>query len=114
MNLETLRDSFHVQSLLFRNIDNIIHSDNFAIAFHSADEKEKGNVQKQIFLLNKDYLKLFIISELDNLTPFHKMGIRKLREIGRNLRIAKYFILNKSTLIEEIKNVAERLKKDGR
>lgn len=123
MSLETLRNSFHAQALGFRNIDTILQSDNFAIAYGVVSKEDQEFIESLIYgdafdvnrdiIPNKKVIKQFINRQLKSLTPFHRMGIRKLREIGCNLSINDCFILNKATLIEEIENVAARLKKDG-
>lgn len=113
MSLKTLRDDFHAQSLLYRNIDNILHNDDFAIAYAAANLREKCDIISLIYKGDKKNLKKFIGKQLENSTPFYKMGIRKLREIGRNVKIKNSHILHKATLIEEIENVAARLKKDS-
>ena len=110
--LKIVRELFHAQVLHVRNINNIINSDNFEVAFNLSSDKEKHNVLKIISELDKDGIKNFIDSRLSNGTPFDQLNIRKLRDIGKHMRISNYHVLNKMSLIEEIKNVTERLKEN--
>jgi hypothetical protein len=110
--LKILREMFHNQFLHIRNCNNLIQSDDFEIACKLAKDGELDEIMLAIAELNKDRIRSFIEDKLGVGTPFEQLSIRKLRAIGQNLKIPSYERLNKLTLIEEIKNVAERLKKN--
>ena len=110
MNLETIRHSFHLQFLNHRNVDALINTDNFSIAFKCATGKEQETVTLYIEKADKKFLQSFVAQKLQTLTPFHRLGVRALREIAKNVGIKNRRLLSKSTLIEEIEDVAKRLK----
>lgn len=113
MDLKTIRNSFHQQSLNHRNVDILINSDNFSIAFNNATKQEKKEISKAVERSDKKFLQNFTIKKLQVMTPFHRLGMRALREIGRNISLPNYTTLSKSSLIEGIQDVAERLKKSS-
>jgi hypothetical protein len=110
--LKIVREIFHAQFCNIRNINNIIHSDDFEIAFSLSTEEDQNDILRIIADFDKDGIRIFIDNKLTNGTPFDQLSIRKLRDIGRFMKITNYHILNKMTLIEEIKNVAKRLKEN--
>jgi hypothetical protein len=110
-SLETIRDSFHSQFKNIRKVHRLVHSDDFAIAYGNASRREKAEICDVIVRADRDTIVNFIEKQILKLTPFHQMTVRQLREIGRNISIPKYWDKDKSTLIEEIENVVERLKK---
>jgi len=112
-NLKTIRDLFHGQFLHIRNCNNLLQSDNFEIAYSLASSEERDEIFIAIAESNKDKLKSFIIDKISEGTPFEQLNMRKLREIAQHWKICKYNVLNKLSLVEEIKNVAKRLKDDS-
>lgn len=114
MRLKAIRDSFHSQALKSRQLDRIISSDDFTIAYSNATDNEKKVVEQAIFRLDKTYVIEFVKKQLMHLTPFHQMGLKMLRDIGRNLSIPKYWEKDKISLIKEIENVVARIKKSGK
>jgi len=107
-----IRELFHAQFLHIRNCNNIIHSDDFEIAFNLATESERVDLLTVIAELDRDSIKDFIDNKLTKGTPFDLLSIRKLREIGKHMKISNYHILNKMTLVEEIQNAAKRIKEN--
>ena len=112
-SLRIIRDSFHAQFLNIRNCNNLIQGDDFEIAYEAASVQERRLVMEAIERLDKTKIKDFIDDKLVKLTPFEKLGIRKLREIGQHMRITGYQSMSKPELIKEIKNVVSRLKGNG-
>lgn len=113
-NLQTLRELFHAQFLHVRNCNNLIQSDNFEIAYKMADEKERDEILLAIAETNKEKLRLFIDLKLSKGNAFEQLGIRKLQEIAAHMKIAYYKSMDKTQLVEGIKNVAEKLKADSK
>lgn len=109
-SLKTVRSSFHAHFLNVRNCNNLIWSYDFEVAYKAATDRERLKISEAITNGDTGAIKKFISDKINSLTPFEKMGIRKLREIGKNLRIPDYEKLTKYTLIEEIKYVVQRLK----
>lgn len=112
MSLMTIRDSSRTRFLEIRNFYRIIVSDDFAIAYDISTDCEKNELLGLIENLDKRSLRTFIKKQLLTLTPFHSMGVRRLREIAKNVGIPMYWNKNKATLIEEIEDVIERIKDD--
>lgn len=110
MRLKAIRSSFHARVLNFRNVNNILHSDDFAIAYGNATRQERHEIERAIDRADKATIVHFVKKKLLTLTPFHQMSVRQLREIGRNVRLPKYWEKDKTTLIEEIEDVVKRLK----
>ena len=113
MRLKTIRSSFHARVLNFRNVNNILQSDDFAIAYGNATSQEQHEVEQAIDRADKAAIVKFVKAKLLKLTPFHQMSVRQLREIGRNVRLPNYWEKDKTTLIEEIEDVVKRLKEGG-
>lgn len=110
MNLEALRKSFHTQFLTIRNCNNIVHSDDFQIAFEASTESERKRLKLILKHHNRMELKKFINKKLLELTPFERLGIRRLRDIGKNIGIQEYWLKSKVDLLEEIKTHVKKLK----
>lgn len=111
MSLKTIRDSFHTQLLNYRNTHRLITSDDFAIAYENATATEKREIENTVKRVDKLTVRKFIKYQLSKSTPFHRMGLKKLREIGRNIQIPEYWEKDKITLIEEIEDVVQRFEK---
>jgi len=109
-SLKIIKTNFHAQYLRIRNINNLLQSDNFIIAYRLSTKKEKDNLSKAIEREDKEYIKFFIGEKLMGSQPFEQLSIKKLREIGQYLSINNYHIMNKLTLVEEINNVIQRIK----
>lgn len=112
--LETIRESFQTRYRIVRCCQYLVHSDNFEIAFRNATEEEKRELFLAIDRNDKHFIRKFIDVQITKLTPFDKLGIKKLREIGQNLSIPNWWDLSKIELIEEIKNVIQRLKETSK
>lgn len=110
MSVETIRDEFRKKVSRYRSFLRLLNSDDFAIAYGHASVKEQLEMRKTIEHADKNTLHTLIDSQLLRLTPFHQMSTSKLRRIGQNIRIPKYWRKNKSTLIKEIEDVVKRLK----
>ena len=104
MNLESIRADYLNLCRLIRNINNIIQNDNFEIAFNSSSPTERETLLQAISEDDIDSLKQTIRNKLEG-TDYERIGIRRLREIGKELKITNYHLLNKMTLIEEIREV---------
>lgn len=113
MSLRAIRDSFHSQFLNCRNVNNLIHSDDFELAYQRATSKARNEIKKAIDRQDKVVIKNFISEQLANITPFHELTLRNLRIIGQNIGIKEYWKKDKLTLLEEIENVVQRLKSNG-
>lgn len=112
MSLKTIRDSSRSRFLKARSINRAIQSDNFTIAYGNASADEKEIFIKAIERLDKDSIRELIKKQLQTLTPFHQMGVKQLREIGRNIRLSEYWKMGKMTLIQEIEDAVSRLKEN--
>ena len=113
MGLEAIQADLHAQFPNVRNTNRLIQSDDFAIAYNNASPKERRLITKAAHRIDKVTINKFIKKQLLSLTPFYSMGIKQLREIGKNIRLDEYWCKDKITLIEEIENVVARLKKSG-
>lgn len=113
MRLKTIRDSFHAKFLNHRSVLYVLDSEDFAIAYKHATTQEQKEIEAAIERADKETLVKFIKEKLLQLTPFHQMTLRQLREIGRNVKIEDYWKKDKGTLLKEIENVVTRLKKSG-
>ena len=113
MSLKAIRDSFHTRFLNCRNVNNLLQTDDFELAYSKASKDERLDIEKAIGRSDKEAIKAFIDRGLLRMTPFHQMSVRKLRLIGKNLRIPNYWIKDKIILIEEIRDVVKRLKETG-
>jgi hypothetical protein len=115
LTLKNLREKYHEIYLLHRNIDNLIHNDNFEIVWKDCSEEELIWLEHMISRNNLSGLKTFTTEKLlSQSVAFKKMSIRKLRNIGQYLKIENYQYITKLTLIEEIENEIERIKKDSK
>jgi hypothetical protein len=114
MKLKTIRDSFHARLLALRNVSYILNSDDFAIAYENAPDLEKKEILAAIERVDKKFLQKAVNTQLLKLTPFHRMTLRQLREVGRNTRIPEYWSKNKLTLISEIEDVVAKLKEGSK
>jgi len=113
MSLKAIRDSFHTRFLNCRNVNNLLRTDDFELAYNIATKEERKYITEAIDRGDKDALKAFIDEGLSRMTPFHQMTVRRLRLIGRNLRIKDYWKKDKIILLEEIKDVVKRLKESS-
>jgi hypothetical protein len=97
-----------------RNVNNIVQSDNFQIAFNLANEEEQRDILLAIGQSNKEKLKYFIMIKITGEgDDFEKLPIRKLHEIAAHIGIPYYKVKSKLIIIEEIReNVTERLEKN--
>lgn len=109
-SLKIIKSNFHAQYLRIRNINNLLQSDNFIIAYNASDKKEKDALSRAIERQDKNFIKFFIGQKLLEAEPFEQLPMKKLREIGQYLSIDKYHYLNKLSLVEEINNVIQRIK----
>ena len=109
-NLEIIRNNLHLQFLHTRNFNNLIQSDDFEVAYNAASKEERKKIWSAIERNDKRTIRNFITNQILKLTPFEKLGIRKLRDIGSHLQIKNYYNMTKFQLVEEIKDVAKRLK----
>ena len=111
--METIRELLHAQYLHMRNCRNIVHSDNFQIAYELSNEEERHEVLLAIAEGHKEKIRDFILSKIKNdAEPFEQLSIAKLQEIAQHIGIPYYKDYQKLRLIEEIrKNVTERIEK---
>jgi len=112
VSMKQLREEFHAQFLHIRNCNYLIQSDNFEIAYKNSTIEEQKQIEKDVCLRNKLRIKKFIFQKVEG--DFEEMGIRKLREIGKFLKIEKYYFWNKATLIEEIRNEIQSIKTNSK
>lgn len=112
-SLQATRDYSHAAQCLVRNCNNLVQSDNFEIAYKLSTKLEKQLISEAVERFSKDHIKSFITRKLLEGQPFEKLSIHKLRDIGRYLSIENYSKMNKLTLIEEVQNVATRLKENS-
>lgn len=77
--LESLRNDLKAQMLHYRNLYNLIHTDDFEIAFNEATKDERLAIKDAISKGNKTAIMGFIDDKLTKLTAFELMSIRKLR-----------------------------------
>lgn len=111
--LKIVREVFHAQFLHVRNINNLLHSDDFEIAFNLANDNQKQKILITLVELDKDSIKNFIEEQIAESTPFEQLNIRRLREIGKYMKIKDYHVLNKMTLIDEVKRAVQRIKENS-
>ncbi len=114
MSLKTIRDSFHTQLLNYRNTHRLIVSDDFTIAYENASVTEKGEIERAVKRVDKLTVRRFIKCQLLKSTPFHRMTIKQLREIGRNIQISEYWEKDKITLIKEIEHAVKESEKNSK
>lgn len=109
-SVKILRRDSHTRCLNARNIDRILFTEDFKIAYNAATLKERFEIELVVNRQDIKILKIFIKDQLAKLTPFHRMKIRQLHKVAKNCKIPGYIHLNKATIIEELENVAERFK----
>jgi NADH pyrophosphatase NudC (nudix superfamily) len=102
MSLDKIRKNSHTLFLKVRNCNYLIQSDNFEIAYKKSNVKEQKEIEKYIQSQNKEKIKEFIVNRIEG--DFEEMGIRKLRSIAKFLRMKNFQILNKASLIEDIRS----------
>ncbi len=113
MNLARIRSDAHTRYCNARKVEYLIQSDDFELAYTAADPDQRDQL---IRCVGMDYLggiKVCIQEVLIGLTPFHRMGIRRLRSIGKQMRVKNYFAMNKQTLVQEIQDEVDRIKKSS-
>jgi len=117
-SLKIIRDDFHAQFLEVRQCKYLIDHEDFEIAWQEASEESKklllADIKKGNYKNLKNILRDFMSEQINNLTPFEKLSIRKIHHICNFLSIPYYKNKTKSELIKEIKNVTERLKAGGK
>lgn len=113
MRLRTIRDSFHAKFLNDQRVLYLIRSDDFEVAYKNANKDERKAIEAAVERADKETLVAFIKKKLAELTPFHQLTLRQLREIGRNIQIEEYWNKDKVTLLREIEDVVTRLKASG-
>jgi hypothetical protein len=111
--LETFRESFHARFLTIRQTRYLINSGDFEVVFEAATSDEQEIFWEASTSGNIKLLKDTMATVLMRLTAFDRMTIYQLREIGRHQRIPNAHRLSKLNLIQEIKNVVQRLKENG-
>ena len=111
--METIRKLLHAQYQHVRNCRNIVHSDNFQIAYELSSEEERSEILLAIAEANREKLREFIWEKIKSEADyFERLPIFKLYEIAKYVDIPYYKQYTKLDLIEEIKkNVTERLEK---
>ena len=110
MNLENLREEVHARHLLTQRVDSIIHSDNFEVCYLKANEDMRQFVADAAKKNKEAHLKEFIQNTLAKCTPFEQLGIRKLREMAKHLKVKNYHLMRKVDLVEEINVKVQRIK----
>ena len=116
-SLKVLRSNFHAQFLNVRQCKYLLDHDDFEIAWLASNEEEQAILLKAIEnkdgRLLKNTIKKFMEDKTNSMTPYEKLSLRKLQRIGNFLGIKYYKKKTKKELIEEIKDVTERLKKSS-
>lgn len=107
--LSELREKFHNECLHIRNCLYLVNTDDFELAFRNATEEERNAITFDI-----EVIKDFIDKQLISGDAFENMSITKLRNIGKYWQIDNWWTKSKITLIEDIKNVAERIKENSK
>lgn len=113
MSLRVLRTNSQTQLCHARNLDRLIRSDEFEIAYNTASSARKIYVHSLIECGQKAGVRDFIKEEVSTLTPFHSMNMKRLRKMGQRLGVGSYNSLNKLTLVEEIQNAIDRIKESA-
>lgn len=98
--LSHIKDDLHEKVMKFRNTENYINCEDFAIVFDKFHEKDK--VFKWIMNGDIDHLKDWYNSN-KKLLPLNDWSVRMLREEAKHLKITNYLIMNKGTLANAIK-----------
>ena len=110
-DLKDLRKISHGQLLETRQVDFIIQSDEFEVAWANSSPDERIKLRGYITERNKIALKNYVTTKIYSLSPFHQMRVRELRKICRNLNIRNFATLTKNQLIKEIEHEIDRRKK---
>jgi len=113
MSLRVLRTNSQTQLCHARNLDRLIRSDEFEIAYNAATPARKVYVRDLIDRGQKAGVRDFIREEVSTLTPFHSMNMKRLRKMGQRLGVRDYNKLNKLTLVEEIQHEIDRIKESA-
>lgn len=112
MSLKELRISSQAQLCHARNLDRLIRSDEFEIAYTAASPIRRVYVRNLIDRGQKGSVRNFVREEMLILTPFHRMSVKRLRKMGQRLGVRDYNSLNKQTLVEEIQIEIDRIKEN--
>ncbi len=109
--LMTLRQTSRERLSSFRSIDYIIQSDSFGLIYNNLLDDDKNKVNKYISEGDKDALKDFMNKIIYGVNGVDEYGIRRLRQLAKELHIIEWWTLNKLNLIREIKHEFQRLER---
>ena len=112
-SLEDARSDLHAQHCQARNLHYLVQTQDLEVVYRNATPERKALVLTLISDGEIKAVRRFIKKELLELTPFHRIGIIRLRQMAKRLRIVNYHTLRKQTLVEEITNEVERIKKNA-
>jgi len=114
MSLKSLRTDLHAQHCAARKLNYLVQSEDFGLAFETADSGTRYHVYKLVDNKAISLLREFIKDELAKLTPFHQMSMVRLRSMGQRLRVKDYNQLRKQELVKEIQDAINRIKESAR
>lgn len=113
LTLEELRKLSEQQFSKWRSIWYYIDSADFKFCYDKASIQDRKKLRTALVNGDADYFKNFVKKRRQDLEPFQKLGIRKLKSIAKYLRISKWYTLDKTELIKAIENEVHRIKADS-
>ena len=112
--LSSLRKKTEAEYKKWTSINYFVQSTDFEFIYEQASTEERKKLTTAIIGGNRQFLKKFIKEKKCDLTPFKKLSFRKLKAIGKFLRIPDYYNMSKSTLVEVIENEVQRIKANSK
>jgi hypothetical protein len=113
LTLDELRKLSEAQFSKWRSIWYYIDSADFKFCYDNAPIEERKKLRAALVNGDQDYFKNFVKKKRQDLEPFQKLGVRKLKNIAKYLRIPNWYAMNKITLIEAINDEVHRIKADS-
>lgn len=99
MKVADVRSLVHQRCLDIRSIEHTVTSDSFEVAYDSATEEQKKEVQSAILNYRVDDLKKIVAK----LSKGQEFSLRELRELASSERIKNYSQLAKGALLLELR-----------
>jgi len=113
LGLHSIRDIVKHNFNYWNRLRYTVNSDDFLLAYKLSNSEEKADIQLAIGKEPHSHFKDFIHSKKTaGFNSLQALSVRKLRIIAKNLNIPRYWILNKLTLVDEIKTTVEKIKAD--
>lgn len=111
ISIEAIRSDAKKLSSIARKIERFVHGSLFETFYDDCSDEKKKSLQKAIKELDLKTLKDLITDEKD----IAEIGVRRLREIARDLKVYNWYASPKCVLIVEIERIRnEKRRNDPR